>query len=612
MLAGFSSGRIAHIKADDMTTTDVGEVPGEPLWIGTMNDGRTVVVYRAPADPRTDVPWGKPKPQRVRVLETAREVALGDDDPSTYLLDSRGRLWMGEEHGEWGGGVSFVDPVQGSEPTSVDAPDRFSGTYPFNGVYGFLEVEAGIVLAFGGISHLGSFQAFVAELTPDAPPKRIYFGDGHIFPRRAKRRSDRPDEPISHVIKKGADRYLVISGERIFETNRNFSKWKVVTRVPARPVRGRPDAVGSYPAIRTVHLSGDRMLLATTRDGFIELAGAATVSHALPNQIALEPYSFNIWGDTLLVEGVGSEPMAYRNGKWQLAHPLIDPPAHSAAKSERGYPLTWDDIRWDRADDDTLWVVAKEKEVLPGGGEFATQPARRLLVAKRTADRFVVASDEPTELSPGPIYGYPEGQLVAVDFQHGSWIFKGGRWRPLDPPDRSVVLRGRLGSIGAGQVVRMSGPKKHGLAIYDPLRARITPFDVPADWANRDDVRKSNWIDALPWGERQLLLATSTVVCIFDLAGKSCPSLPNGPVDGAVELLARDSSGRVWLGGRSLWALDARGNVTSFGGAAPILRDTEVLDLFGTRDRLGVAMGPRGLLVIDTSSVGPARDCEGP
>jgi len=110
--------------------------------------------------------------------------------------------------------------------------------------------------------------------------------------------------------------------------------------------------------------------------------------------------------------------------------------------------------------------------------------------------------------------------------------------------------------------------------------------------------------DTAPWDDGHLLLATRKNLCILDIVRSICSLPPRAPRAGAVTTIARDGAGRFWLGGRGLWALDERGNVIRFDSAAPFLRDTEVYGIRTDGHRIGLALGRRGLAIVDTRAVG--------
>jgi hypothetical protein len=338
--------------------------------------------------------------------------------------------------------------------------------------------------------------------------------------------------------------------------------------------------------------------LATKRDGYVELANRAVSSRAVTNQIGVEPHSITVWGDTLLVHGATGEPMAYRDGNWQLAHPLVDPPpAEPEMKSERGHPLRWGNVLWDTAPGDALWIVAKEAEVLPGGGRISPEPPRRLLVGQRRSDGFVVMGDEVTSLSPDRVYGYPHGKLIATDQHLGSWVFEDHRWLPIDAGDTTLRMREHVAPFGSGHIAQVTSQGERGLAFYEP--SRTPPLSLVRSMPSAVS-------DAISWDARHLLVAARPHVCIFDIGNATCSPLRRAPPAGSIEWLARDGGGRIWLGGRGLFVIDEQARVVRFDRSSPFLEGATVFGLKAHRHRLVVAMGDRGLAVVDTDGLSAA------
>ena len=109
VLVGFTNGRIARLDASTLAATPVASVAGYPVWIGTCpSTPGAVLVYAdvvAAPYPMSGPRWLEH--YRVRLLATNEEVKI--DTGTTFLCDTKGRLWIGEDRGEWGGALQAVD-----------------------------------------------------------------------------------------------------------------------------------------------------------------------------------------------------------------------------------------------------------------------------------------------------------------------------------------------------------------------------------------------------------------------------------------------------------------------------------------------------------------------
>ena len=116
---------------------------------------------------------------------------------TTLLLDSRDRLWVGADKGEWGGRLAVIDFDKGTVRELDDPPA---------GVYGLVETTDGRVWAYGGTIHIWMHQAFVSSVD-GVTVKKLY--DSKFVD---KRRPDRPTLPITHLVSvRGGRSFLAFS-----------------------------------------------------------------------------------------------------------------------------------------------------------------------------------------------------------------------------------------------------------------------------------------------------------------------------------------------------------------------------------------------------------------
>jgi hypothetical protein len=98
----------------------------------------------------------------------------------------------------------------------------------------------------------------------------------------------RPGMPITQIVEESHG-LLVFSYDDVFRVDKALKDWKRVAELKVHYRWGRPDAMGSYPAVRTIHppgRDGEPYLLATIADGFVVMDGQQTTSRAIPGQLA--------------------------------------------------------------------------------------------------------------------------------------------------------------------------------------------------------------------------------------------------------------------------------------------------------------------------------------
>jgi hypothetical protein len=88
------------------------------------------------------------------------------------------------------------------------------------------------------------------------------------------------------VLERDDGTFWLLSFHYLIEANPRFRRFRRIHDFSLRYTPGRPDAVGSYPAVASAMLDGDRLLLATRNDGLVEYADGRAMAHAVPDQVA--------------------------------------------------------------------------------------------------------------------------------------------------------------------------------------------------------------------------------------------------------------------------------------------------------------------------------------
>ncbi len=540
VLAGFADGRIGRVDPANLAVTEIARMPGKVQWVGTTGVAgrpakpRVVSVVEAmkwvknDEGERVEVPYSlvhDPDSGKTYDPEARSEIPAGRS-ATAFLLDSKHRLWLGADNGEWGGWCSCVDLDRG----------RVHPVAGFN-VFGFIELRDGQVWAFGGSDHLGVASGFIARVDTgkaqslhrldNGPPIRRQLEEmrkaAGLEPREAKVDpgpeppfpTDRPFAPVTHVVEDSRTGALVVvSFSDIYRTDARLGRWEKVHHLKIRYRDGRPDAVGTYPSVRSVlpvEGPGQPMglLFATRVDGLIRLVDGRETSHALPGQLGAE-YVDRIEGSAegvLVFDGSDEDaPWRFRDGAWStvsFAPPFEKDPREPVVPGFRS--RSWSKTRVLVGRDGAIFTI----NVGP------ITPGTRTTARWRDGKAEVLGRHAST-LEPSSCFLTPDGQIWNAD-EHQLRRFAGGLWshasRFLWPPEAN--LEDNLG-IGWGlRTVNEAGPPWIVLDGHNELLLRLTyrrGVQGPAlgvivqTEAGREPRLKVR--DAIAWTKGELLLAT--------------------------------------------------------------------------------------------------------
>jgi hypothetical protein len=351
VLAGLADGRICRVDLNTLALTELTKLTSTPTWlgwcgaVGARPAGMVALTRKEKLVERDGERWNEPY-QVVNDLATGRSLSL-DHVVTTALCDRSGRLWLGADNGEWGGHVSSIDLGKGVVSAIKPPPSREPGEEPvWEGVYGFLELPDGQVWEYGGTSHMGSNSGEITRVDEGHARIVIAFDP----PRKLGQEPDqtRPYLPITHVVEE-KNGLLVFSYSDVFRVDKAFKKWTRAARLTIAYRWGRPDAVGSYPAVQTVHppvREGEPYLLATVGNGYVALDGSRSIPHGIPGQLAASDVAdiANTSEGMLFFPGDDGLPTWKLDDRgWKIAE--LAPPFESAgagdrAAIERGFSRT--------------------------------------------------------------------------------------------------------------------------------------------------------------------------------------------------------------------------------------------------------------------------------
>jgi hypothetical protein len=531
--AGAGDGGILAIDADDLSAREIARVRGVPQWIGARSDGGKALKPVVVAERSED---GHPAGQIVLDVARDREWPIRAHGASAFFLDDKSRLWLGGDHGEWGGTLGWCDLATGAMHPLADLP--------LEGVYGIGVVKGGPVLTWGGMLHMGLGKATVGQAEPR---KSLYQQErGGRDPPRVL---DRPALPITQLVDESGDgkSIAVFAFDGVFRADPSFQSWTKLGKLEVRYAPGRPDAVGAYPALRAVHVLGPgHFLLATGLDGYVEFDRGRCIPHALSDDVPVRNVrSIRNTADGLLFVGDEEAPSFwYRDGRWRAA--TLDPPFHDVCPDPHDLcGDAWSDWRGVLVAPDGTLFTANQANIMPGPLPLTRWRAGRPEIIARESENGVPSVPGAVFLTPDGTFWYAWDVLARL---------VNGRWRVVS---KLVNQNERLPWVPQGlRAVNAAGPP--WILVSDSFGG-IVRLSYERGFANAriESIAGDEAGDALALDEKRIVVAGREGLKLY-ATDPGTLSKWTGPVpEGKVFHLARDRRGRIWMGGEGLWLLEA-------------------------------------------------------
>jgi hypothetical protein len=601
VLAGLADGRICRVDPVSLELTDFARLPSAPHWIGWRAAAakRAAGLLALTTQSKNVEEDGRRFSVPVSAVhDLAKHTALVlEQQATTYLLDRTGWLWLGADKGEWGGWVARVDTSNGSVVEIKPPPDpKPNAENSWDGVYGFVERADGQVLAFGGTSHMGMNSAFITRVDqPD--PRRLLTIDPPENPD-VQLDTNRPSMPITHVIEEDG-RLLVLSYSDVFRAESAFASWKRVATLDIGYRWGRPDAVGAYPSVCTVHPprhKGEGYLFATVGDGYVSLDGAKATAHGIPGQLGASSVDEikNTSAGTFFFDDDDRLPFWRRGAQgWDiaaLAPPFEPDPANELADFEKSESKDWYQTRVLASPTGMIYTVSGT------GISDGTRTTARLVDGKPERIGRETSSLNPSDCfltADGTLWNSAHGQVKR--FEKGRWQTV-AQFAPDECPSGSMKPLNQNGPpwLLLDSYLHNLWQLHHGAAGDKP---RFESLDV------RDRGKSLRVEDAIPWPKGGFLLATDAGLRAFDPTGPrlSRVDLPE-PTKPATELIA-DGRGRLWLGSHDggLWLIDPAAKAIESLDRVPFVGQSDVYGLAPDshhEDGVIVALGSRGVAFV--------------
>jgi hypothetical protein len=466
------------------------------------------------------------------------------------------------------------------------------------GVYGFVETPQGDVLAFGGTLHFVISRGFVARVSA-AGASPLYEAQRDLSGEVVAETS--PHAPISHVVPAtNGEGWIAFAFNQLFQCDVSFAKCTNFAELHVDIPSGRPDAVGSYPGVAAAHRFGDRIVLSTRRNGVVELKERVPIDHALPGELPVRPEIVRVWRGGIAAWNADEESSVFGYGRWGGSLLPLPPEIRALPRERRG---RYSFVSLNALPDGRAFVLATYE---PPPNEARNE---RSFISMMIADgRVLILANESNKdwvaESPQGVFLLSDGRPALSGADGKLWTFTGSGWIKDDPARRLPVVSQWLVQRGPRWLVAVPGESwgKPSLQWIEPeSRQALSPSPLSARLGDRAVEIES----AAVWDEEHLLVATNPVLCLLDISSGECsPFAPR--LSEEARRIVRSSTDTLWVAGRSLWRIDqSKDQILAHEIKYPFLQDTDVLDIEATDGRLVLALGARGLVVINTNTGAP-------
>ena len=567
VLAGFADGAVYRLDPSTLARTKVGQLPAAPVWVGAYSTGGKKGVLAITGKPGAILPYtldpAKPRGEPPCVVHDqlagkTYPLPLGAE---AGLVDSKLRLWVGLDYGEFGGWCGCLDLPTGQLRVVHRGNTK-----------GFLELPDGQVWSYVGGGHMGGYTSSIRRIDVE-PAARVYFSKCFAmtpegYEDLAKLAAKQPIGGIRRIIYEPSTKSVVVDNYRnIFERDLYrgdlaLAKWEKLAQLPDWAV-GR---IGPRPKLP-------------------DQLGTENVSRILPTTegMLLVPAYFR----------------AYENGLWRRVQGhwqelSLALPEEKGVHPDmlRGNPLTGKDGRLltvysghrqpGALSEDVVWIV----EWRHG------KPERVLTTEACFADDSVFTT--------------PDGQVWAVGWwssvrRNTLWHLVGSEWQVVGPaPDagrcpRVVEAQGPPWLVLAGHSDRGANA-----LLLRPAKGTEPTQLVGVKFAGAE-TKASQIHDAIAWAPGQFVLATDLGVLLYDAATDSLSKPPFPPPNDKIRSLCRDGLGRVWMAGDGLWVTNAAATAVRDIRAAVPIAPADIGSLAADpdhRDGAILALGRRGVLFL--------------
>jgi hypothetical protein len=549
VLLGTEAGQIFSVNPLTLAHAELLRGSGSVRWLTRQGNRLAAVLAPPPLEPwpgerdpeferrrRAQRPWA------VLVHRNNRTVsyALPDDaHPNAMLIDGA-RLWLGEDRGEFGGQLVWMDLETGRvESKETEA------------IRGLTRAPDGRVLAYGGVEHLGIQTAFIATIE-DSQVRLVPRFEEKRWLVRTEGQADEPDDkpfpryPIDRIIEdRTSGGFWVLAAQRIHRASSDFAKWSRSVDLEGRWLAGRANSVGNTPTITTL-LDGrapGELIAISARDGFWRVSGDDVQRAAVSNQ--LEESIVDIWPTSLGTLFLGSRTWRDEAQLW----------SHSNAgwRAERLCPEQLEGV-----DTSFSTPVGDDPRGIFVYCEGATQGHSALVHRTDSGFTIVDAWREWREGSPDRFLVGPDGILLGMSrYADGSpdvlQAHIGGESRAVGAVTLPDWIR-HLPGPAAREFITLS-TQADSMLVWSVQEGLVLRLSAAANGAWRLEPVKQpplkHILDAVPAGDGSVLAVTPRDILRYDPKTDKVVRL-RSPKGDRIVTVARDVNGRLWAAGDRL------------------------------------------------------------
>jgi hypothetical protein len=551
VLVGTEDGRVSEVSVDSWAVSPKASVTGSIIWIGAFSTG-VVAAVRAP---RGDRPWpGEPgesyrrrqrsdesnaeRRDRIIVINgrSTRSFSIADKgrdiDRAVFAVDKEDGVWIGTDFGEFGGGLKRLDLKSGTVREF-----KFHGN-----VGGFVTGDDGTTFAYGGVSHLGMEEGYVARLGADSPKVVTEFDNKNPSSPSI------PSGPIDRVIR-AADGggFWAVSNHRVFRVDPSMTMWSQTALLGGRWISGRAASMGNTPTANAVlsdpaHPSD--LIVAMGRDGLVRVENSGETQSMFEGQLEIE--ATDIWSGSvgpLLLTDIRESPAAWRLG------------------SNGWNGVFFDDVESAARDGWYMCAIAGDdgKSVITIC-EGPSTPGDRAIFrvgADSRADVLERWKGEGSALwgwllsSSGQAVDTEDGALRVRD--RGDWRTVGKITLPSDVDTMGALPERRFLPLDQLDDVAYFLDASRGSIVKLTERPLGSMTLSPADYSGKRIQNTQNIWDVCPDGDHWVLIASHRGLTRMHLTdGETRPiSPPNGTDE--ITTLTRDKQGHLWAAGNAIY-----------------------------------------------------------
>ena len=323
---------------------------------------------------------------------------------------------------------------------------------------------------------------------------------------------------------------------------------------------------------------------------------------ALPRELPVAAHGVFAASDEIIVAGAGEDWVVLDpKGDWVLARDRLLPPVPPAegprktGSTDDGEKPTWCEMRFSPRADGGLRIVAKSGES-DGFSCMHTRAEGTLIDGVRRNGRFTERARVSSTFALDDLFELSDGRVVATDREYALWTLEAGNFSKIAENWIWRIWK-NLGPYGDGWIAQTEGG---GLALVrnPPSRKRLfTPLALTIDGTYPEI------LEAVRTSTTSLLATSERGLFAYDIPTGIATLLEPKGLFGRPTWIGLDARGRIWLAGASVFLFVSPDRVEPVASILPFLGHVTVESVALNGSRLILALGQRGLLVLDTDQV---------